>query len=1087
MKGKATYLRRPLSFAVALSMLLANMLGAGSVMAEEMMSESTYYDDTGPEEMQETEGGTYSITLPWMEGCLYTYDMTHQFIPEEDKKNPEKQDIILNYQKDEEVKIEILTSDQYDVTQLHLYNSKDETDLNRKEPAYTWDAQTGKLDFLMPEEDLFLELKIEEKIMELQEEFQEEQTLPEYEQYVSEEMPETPVTPVVTGDTYEETYEYDDPADIWDQSDDFSEEWTADTTMVSEQEQIEMGSSAGEHSEYSTEQVAETSESTAELPSYDMVLEMDGLPTQGSIIQMETMTIPYDTWDFNPETDLTNITFSAQEYDITYISDDVDYVNPGVYSSIYRVQERNTERMWYVLRPVRVSTETVSDSMPENAVQDETDQNYIAEEATEAAYSEDISTDIPENMSENTADTAEEATEEVNLDTLSDEASETEIVEASFDLYKVNADNLDEKLEGIRFRLFSSSDQEAEKARQIAEAVESLRGEQQLAVNAANTEAATALGKLLQECEAETDELHSTYAGKLKTYQEEGTHTEEEIQAFKEANDAELAEKLSEKRTEHETKILVLMSEQKEAAQKLADSNDQAVKDLEARLMEELQITDFQMLGTEFTTDKNGHYHQEHLTAGATYFLYEISTLPGFNLDTNQYEFHVDEDGLIEGRENYILKLSNQPNHVEFSKKSSSGEILSGAQLEIRSIGEDGSETILENWISDGSAHMISKLPAGNYTLNEISAPAGYALAPAMSFTVSNSLDTQKVTMVDDQLQIHVALKDNSNDEFISGAEMTIVAADGAVADQWITNQEEHTSNLPAGEYTLKETVTPDRYVSAKNMHFTVDDHMAEQSLVMKNNPKAEVVISKQDEAAKKELSDAVLALYDSEEHEIKRWTTTEEAVQMLLAPGKYVLKEIKAPAKYATAEAMEFVIPEDGYKEKQVITMFDQPLKVGISKLDMITEEPLAGAKLVLKDAEKKVVEEWTSKEEAKELILAVGTYTLTEVTAPKDYEVAETITFEVKDTREEQKVVMYDAPKEELVNLTGKKKEITSNGNTQTTDGSYQNASGGNYVSPNVKTGDFNRYLVPGLILLAGCIMGAALFITGRKKKQK
>lgn len=262
---------------------------------------------------------------------------------------------------------------------------------------------------------------------------------------------------------------------------------------------------------------------------------------------------------------------------------------------------------------------------------------------------------------------------------------------------------------------------------------------------------------------------------------------------------------------------------------------------------------------------------------------------------------------------------------------------------------------------------------------------------------------------------------------------------------------------------------------------------MAEQSLVMKNNPKAEVVISKQDEAAKIELSDAVLALYDSEEHEIKRWTTTEEAAQMLLAPGKYVLKEIKAPAKYAAAEAMEFVIPEDGYKEKQVITMFDQPLKVSISKLDMITEEPLAGAKLVLKDAEKKVVEEWTSKEEAKELILAVGTYTLTEVTAPKDYEVAETITFEVKDTREEQKVVMYDAPKEELVNLTGKKKEITSNGNTQTTDGSYQNASGGNYISPNVKTGDFNRYLVPGLILLAGCIMGAALFITGRKKKQK
>lgn len=77
-------------------------------------------------------------------------------------------------------------------------------------------------------------------------------------------------------------------------------------------------------------------------------------------------------------------------------------------------------------------------------------------------------------------------------------------------------------------------------------------------------------------------------------------------------------------------------------------------------------------------------------------------------------------------------------------------------------------------------------------------------------------------------------------------------------------------------------------------------------------------------------------------------------------------------------------------------------PIRVSIKKTDSSGQQVLAGAKLLLKNKEDKTkVLSWTSEEEAKvfEKVLNVGdTYTLSEVTAPSGYEVAEDITFTVE-----------------------------------------------------------------------------------------
>ena len=112
--------------------------------------------------------------------------------------------------------------------------------------------------------------------------------------------------------------------------------------------------------------------------------------------------------------------------------------------------------------------------------------------------------------------------------------------------------------------------------------------------------------------------------------------------------------------------------------------------------------------------------------------------------------------------------------------------------------------------------------------------------------------------------------------------------------------------------------------------------------------------------------------------------------------------------------------------------------------------------------DADGKVVESWTSTEEAHYIeMLPIGKYTLREETAPEGYLVAKDVEFEVKDTAEVQKVVMVDEEKP---------KESTPEGGKPSKD------------AP--KTGD-NTNLLLWLIVLGMSFSGVV--VLGRKIKKK
>lgn len=123
----------------------------------------------------------------------------------------------------------------------------------------------------------------------------------------------------------------------------------------------------------------------------------------------------------------------------------------------------------------------------------------------------------------------------------------------------------------------------------------------------------------------------------------------------------------------------------------------------------------------------------------------------------------------------------------------------------------------------------------------------------------------------------------------------------------------------------------------------------------------------------------------------------------------------------------MQAVTPGDiEPTEDKVTTSIDLSLatsKVTITKYDLMTNNPLPGAKLVLKDSNGEVVEKWTSTNEAHIIRnLADGDYSVTEEEAPVGYRLSEDkVDFTITNESTNVEVKFFNVPKEDtVINIT-------------------------------------------------------------------
>ena len=240
-------------------------------------------------------------------------------------------------------------------------------------------------------------------------------------------------------------------------------------------------------------------------------------------------------------------------------------------------------------------------------------------------------------------------------------------------------------------------------------------------------------------------------------------------------------------------------------------------------------------------SDENGCFEFTDVPFGQ-YIVREIESPSGYILSDKEYAVSISEDGEV-----IEVTTENKPITVEISKRDVYGNELVGAEMVLENA--DGEK--VDKWTSDGTNHVVTELPAGEYTLKEIAAPDGYVIANDIRFTVdvygnvtvenveatvTSENGNPLIVMVDDTTKVQISKQDITTGEKLPGATLQIIDENGNVVEEWVSTDEAHfiEGKLIAGkEYTLRETIAPDGYEIANEIRFTVNEDGSVTEVVM--------------------------------------------------------------------------------------------------------------------------------------------------------------------------------------------------------------------------------------------------------------
>ncbi|MDB7888687.1 SpaA isopeptide-forming pilin-related protein [Flavonifractor plautii] len=456
-------------------------------------------------------------------------------------------------------------------------------------------------------------------------------------------------------------------------------------------------------------------------------------------------------------------------------------------------------------------------------------------------------------------------------------------------------------------------------------------------------------------------------------------------------------------------------------------------------------------LGTYFT-DASGQIVLEGLRDG-WYRVTELEPAPGFTIKEP-----ATQEVYIEGGGNKSLTFENVPLNAIVVHKTDSvtGEALGGATFQLRYLGGTSGTcgTMIGQKVTGSNGMAIwTGLKPGSYIVEEVDPADGYSIIQSSETVYLADNGEQSVitvrfeNMPDGNLLIRKVCATNPS-ETLPDAEFKITYADGTLIgdSNGIYRTDENGEILisglqPGKSVVVTETQAPPGYLIDTQAQTVQIKEGRTVSLNFKNQPKGELIIQKRDSATGQPLAGAQFRVTTAAGCEVgldgvigdstltqNGIFTTDSSGEIRitnLAPGAYVLTEIKAPHGYVMdAPSTNVVIGEGGDTQTVVITNTPKGGLV-INKLDSVTHEPLEGVEFTITEADGTVVDDnggmtssmglYRTDENGQIMIDGlVGTFLVTETKTIEGYTIHEetrtqTVVINPNDT---QTITVYNDP---------------------------------------------------------------------------
>ena len=377
----------------------------------------------------------------------------------------------------------------------------------------------------------------------------------------------------------------------------------------------------------------------------------------------------------------------------------------------------------------------------------------------------------------------------------------------------------------------------------------------------------------------------------------------------------------------------------------------------------------------EIVTDANGeiklHEQGQRLYPGE-FTIEEVEPAPGF-----QMKEPTRQTVILHGGESKTVRFENTPLNAIIVEKydSVTGEALAGATFQLRFLGGTsgtGGTIIGQKVTGQNGTAIWTGLTAGTYILEEVDPADGYSIIQSSETVYLADSGEQSVitvrfqNMPDGILLVRKVCATNPS-VTLPNAEFKVTYADGTLIGdsngifRTDENGEIRIEGLAPGKSVIvTEVSAPPGYIIDTQSQTVQIKEGRTVTLTFKNQPKGELIIQKRDSATKQPLPGAEFrvttaagcevgldgVIGDSTLTQNGIFTTDSNGEIRItnLAPGAYVISEIRSPSGYVMdAPSTNVVIGEGGDTQTVVITNSKAGSLV-IDKRDSLTGEPLEG-----------------------------------------------------------------------------------------------------------------------------------------------